>query len=561
MKIVIAQQNYEIADFTKNFSKISKAVDSAIRNGAHLIVFSEMTMGGHPAHDYLLMDDFIHKCHQQIHQLLPLSQKIHIILGGPDAVRKKETSVLYNAAFVLSKGKIIHTVHKQQLTATGILNECKYFTPGNTLEPVRLGNKNVLITIGEDLWYPYCNRNSAGDMKSLTGANVDLIVNLAGIPFNYSVAGDKKLGLKDIAQQSGVPVIHCNSAGSQTDVIFSGNSIVADAAGNLICELPHFEEETAQVEWREDGSFDKMTIEPFELSRNQLSNPKELIADLNIALIHDALVLGIRDYFEKNGFTKAILGSSGGLDSAVTLALACKALGSENVLAILMPSIYSTAHSVSDAEQLSIHLNNPYQIIPIKDIYDQFLTALKPHFRDLPFNVAEENIQARTRGVLLMAMANKFGHILLNTSNKSELSVGYGTLYGDLAGGISVLGDCYKLQVFELAKYINLHEEVIPTHIITKPPSAELRPEQKDSDSLPQYDILDPILYQYLERLENATSIVAQGYDETTVHRIINMIHRNEYKRHQFCPILPVSSRSFANRPMPVVSNYIVETQ
>jgi len=280
--------------------------------------------------------------------------------------------------------------------------------------------------------------------------------------------------------------------------------------------------------------------------------------ELNISQVYDAIILGIKDYFSKMGFTKAIIGSSGGIDSAVTIGLACEALGKENVRAILMPSEFSTSHSVSDAEQLSKNLGNPYDIIPIKKIFDSFIAELHPVFNDLPFGIAEENIQSRTRGNLLMAIANKFGYILLNTSNKSELATGYGTLYGDMAGGIGVLGDCYKLQVYELAMYINRKNEIIPQNIITKPPSAELRPDQKDTDSLPPYETLDEILYQYIERVQGPQEIKAMGFDAQLVDRILKLVNRNEYKRNQFCPIIRISPKAFGSgRRMPIVGNYL----
>jgi NAD+ synthase (glutamine-hydrolysing) len=294
----------------------------------------------------------------------------------------------------------------------------------------------------------------------------------------------------------------------------------------------------------------------------KISDPEQVIGYLtresNIAQIYQALVLGIRDYFSKMGFTKAILGSSGGIDSAVTLAIACDALGADNVTAVLMPSQYSTAHSVDDAVQLSRKLRNPYEIIAIKDVYDAFLKALKPVFKDLPFSVAEENIQSRTRGNLLMAIANKFGYILLNTSNKSELATGYGTLYGDMAGGISVLGDVYKMQVFALARYINRNGEIIPDNILTKPPSAELRPGQKDSDSLPPYELLDKVLYQYIERRQGPREIIAMGVEESLVRRVLKLVNTNEYKRNQFCPIIRVSTKAFGvGRRVPIVGKYL----
>jgi len=269
-------------------------------------------------------------------------------------------------------------------------------------------------------------------------------------------------------------------------------------------------------------------------------------------------VLGVKDYFNKMGFQKAILGSSGGIDSAVTLAIACEALGNENVYAILMPSPYSTNHSIIDATQLSKNLNNPYDILPIKDVYESFLTSLKPFFKDLPFSLAEENIQSRSRGNLLMALANKFGYVLLNTSNKSELATGYGTLYGDMAGGLSVLGDCYKLQVYELANYINRKQEIIPNHIITKAPSAELRPDQKDSDSLPDYEVLDQILFQYIEKRANPGRIKTLGFDARLVDKILKLVNANEYKRNQFCPIIRISPKAFGvGRRVPIVAKYL----
>jgi NAD+ synthase (glutamine-hydrolysing) len=269
-------------------------------------------------------------------------------------------------------------------------------------------------------------------------------------------------------------------------------------------------------------------------------------------------VLGIRDYFGKMGFTKAIIGSSGGIDSAVTIVLACQALGKQNVRAVMMPSQYSTGHSVSDAEQLSKNIGNPYDIIPIKDIYDSFLKTLEPVFKDTPFGIAEENIQSRTRGNLLMSIANKFGYILLNTSNKSELATGYGTLYGDMAGGLGVLGDVYKMQVYALAEYLNKEKEVIPQNIITKPPSAELRPGQKDTDSLPDYSILDKILYQYIEKRQGPKELVQLGFDGEIVAKTLKLVNTNEYKRNQFCPIIRVSSKAFGiGRRMPIVGKYL----
>jgi NAD+ synthase (glutamine-hydrolysing) len=334
--------------------------------------------------------------------------------------------------------------------------------------------------------------------------------------------------------------------------------------------MRYFEEDFIVVDTEEIAQEEKTRGHSNRLRRDfdkdmrvsKMKDPNMVIsymtAENNIKQIHDAIILGIRDYFKKMGFRKAILGSSGGIDSAVTLALACEALGKENVRAILLPSQYSSSHSVTDAEQLSINLGNPYDRVPIESIYHSFLATLKPVFKDLPFSVAEENIQSRVRGNLLMAIANKFGYILLNTSNKSELATGYGTLYGDMAGGLSVLGDVYKVQVYALAKFINRNGVIIPENIILKAPSAELRPNQKDSDSLPEYEILDKVLYQYIEKRMSPKEIIAMGIDSALVARVLKLVNTNEYKRNQFCPIIRVSCKAFGvGRRVPIVGKYL----
>jgi NAD+ synthase (glutamine-hydrolysing) len=346
--------------------------------------------------------------------------------------------------------------------------------------------------------------------------------------------------------------------GSQTEIVFDGASLVFDAQANLCAALPMFTEASALLELSDNGTILAPILEPASRMPDKELNPAKLEPELNIDQVYQALVLGIRDYFSKMGFTKAILGSSGGIDSAVTLAIACEALGAENVRAILLPSPYSTEHSVADAIALSTHLQNPYDVVPIHQVYTAMLQSVQPLFGDLPFSLAEENMQSRSRGNLLMAIANKFGYILLNTSNKSELATGYGTLYGDMAGGLSVLGDCYKLQVYTLAQYINRNKEIIPRNIIEKAPSAELRPGQKDSDSLPDYALLDQILYQYIEKRNGPEEIKQMGFDPALVNRTLKMVNTNEYKRNQFCPIIRISPKAFGvGRRVPIVGKYL----
>jgi NAD+ synthase (glutamine-hydrolysing) len=395
-------------------------------------------------------------------------------------------------------------------------------------------------------------------MDALMQQQPDIMLNLSASPFDYTHDEDRKSVIKNNVLKYKLPMFYCNAVGSQTEVVFDGASLIFDKDGNLYKALPMFEEAVESVVLLDDGTIDAPILEPASRMPDKELNPISLEPELNIGQVYDALVLGIRDYFTKMGFSKAILGSSGGIDSAVTLAVACDALGKENVRAILMPSPYSTGHSVNDAVELSKNLNNPYDIIRIDEVYSAFLKTLEPVFNNLPFSLAEENIQSRTRGNLLMAIANKFGYILLNTSNKSELATGYGTLYGDMAGGLGVLGDCYKQQVYALARFINRDKEIIPAGIINKAPSAELRPDQKDSDSLPDYAVLDQILYQYIERRFGPAEIKAQGFDPALVDRTLKMVNTNEYKRNQFCPIIRVSPKAFGvGRRVPIVGKYL----
>ncbi|HQW47069.1 MAG TPA: NAD+ synthase, partial [Chitinophagaceae bacterium] len=434
-----------------------------------------------------------------------------------------------------------------------------YFEPAFQWHVMTFKGKKLAVTICEDIWnlgdnplYRIC------PMDELIKQSPDIMINLSASPFDYTHVDDRKAIIKANVNKYKLPLLYCNAVGSQTEIVFDGGSFIFDQHANLIAEGKYFEEDLISVVIQDDGNIEMPIISNAADLPSQELNPLMYDHTLNIPLIHDAIVMGIKDYFAKMGFSKAILGSSGGIDSAVTLALACKALGAENVRAILLPSQFSTDHSVSDAEQLSKNLQNPYDTIPIKPIFDAFMTALQPIYQDLPFNVAEENIQARTRGNLLMAIANKFNLILLNTTNKSECATGYGTLYGDMAGGIAVLGDVYKMQVYALAKYINRDAEIIPQHIIDKAPSAELRPNQKDSDSLPDYRMLDAILYQYIERRQGPRDIINMGFEADIVNRTMKLVNMNEYKRNQFCPIIRVSPKAFGvGRRVPIVAKYL----
>jgi NAD+ synthase (glutamine-hydrolysing) len=543
MKIALSQQNYILGDFAYNISKIKQDIEKAILHQADLIVFSELAICGYPPTDFFDIDDFIEKCNQAVDELLPLSHQIGILIGSPTKNSKPEGKDLFNSAIMLHQGQRVATVHKTLLPTYDIFDEYRYFEPNKTFECVSFKGKKIAITICEDIWN-IGNENpmyEISPMDELIKQAPDFMINLSASPFSFSHSDERKQIVKENCLRYQVPIFYCNSVGAQTEIIFDGGSLVCDKLGNPIVEMSYFEEDFAVVDSQSLGL--EKEIQPFK-DKNER--------------IYKALVMGIRDYFAKSGFKKAVLGLSGGIDSALTCVLAADALGSQNVLSVLMPSEFSTSHSVDDALNLCKNLNSPYEILEIKDNFDSISGNLKPVFGDRAFDVAEENLQARIRGMLLMAVSNKFGNILLNTSNKSEMAVGYGTLYGDMCGGIAVLGDVYKTEVYDLSRYINRMTEIIPINSIEKAPSAELRPGQKDQDSLPPYEILDAVLFQYIEKKKSPMDIVAMGFEEALVRRIVNMVNRNEFKRFQAAPILRVSSKAFGyGRRIPIVAKYL----
>jgi NAD+ synthase (glutamine-hydrolysing) len=559
MKICIAQQNYHIGNFEENTNKILRAIEEAKKQGADIILFSEMSVCGYPARDFVEFNDFIEQCYQSIEQIKKAADTIGVLIGSPSRNPEKKGKDLFNAAFFLYEQKIIAEIHKTLLPTYDVFDENRYFESADSWKVVPFKGKKLAITICEDIWnlgdnplYRIC------PMDHLMEQAPDIMLNLSASPFDYTHDEDRKATIKANVLKYKIPLFYCNAVGSQTEIVFDGGSYAFDKDANLCGALPMFESDMQIFECNDDGSINAPILEPAARVPNKELNPSKLMPELNIDQVYKALVLGIKDYFNKMGFKKAILGSSGGIDSAVTLAIAVEALGKENIYAILMPSPYSTNHSVDDAVQLSINLHNPYDIIPIKDVYESFLGTLKPIFKELPFSLAEENIQSRSRGNILMAIANKLGYVLLNTSNKSELATGYGTLYGDMAGGLGVLGDCYKMQVYALAHYINRDKEINPQNIIEKAPSAELRPNQKDSDSLPDYEVLDQLLYQYIEKRIDPAAIKALGFDPILVDKTLKMVNNNEYKRNQFCPIIRVSPKAFGvGRRVPIVGKYL----
>ncbi|MBN3036170.1 MAG: NAD+ synthase [Bacteroidales bacterium] len=546
MKIALAQLNYHIGHFESNVRKITDTIREAKRREAGLVIFAELAVCGYPPRDFLEFSDFIDRCDKAVQSIARECMGISAIVGSPARNPDTKGKDLYNAAFVLSEGRVLSSHYKTLLPNYDVFDEYRYFEPNSRYELALLNGRRIAVTICEDLWNIGDDPLYRGNpMDELSRLQPDMIVNIAASPFHYDQAVVRKRVLRQNAEKYRLPLFYVNHVGAQTELLFDGGSMALNASGTVVDELGYFRENLHVVDL--EGIND---ILPDQTPEHEEPGKTELI--------HDALVMGIRNYFRKLGFEKAILGLSGGVDSAVTLVLACEALGPENVRAVLMPSAFSSDHSVEDARQLAENLNVRYDLIPVEEAYQSFLKTLYPLFSGHPFDIAEENLQARVRGVILMAICNKFGYILLNTSNKSEAAVGYGTLYGDMNGGLAVLGDVYKTEVYELARFINREQEVIPASTILKPPSAELRPGQKDSDSLPEYDILDRILYHYIEQRLGPNELIAMGFDEEVVRRTLSLVNTNEYKRYQTPPILRVSPKAFGmGRRMPIVARYL----
>jgi len=567
MKIALAQQNYHIGNFEENTRKIIEGIQWAKKEGADLVVFSELCICGYPPRDFLEFEDFIQKCYEGIDRVREHADTIGVLIGSPARNPRKEGKDLFNAVFLLHEKQVKAEIHKTLLPNYDVFDEYRYFEPAYEWQLIEFKGKKIAVTICEDIWNMGDNPlYRVTPMEMLAPLGPDFMINLSASPYNYAQDIVRNSIVKAHTLKYNMPMLYCNTVGSQTEIVFDGGSLVYDINGNRVKEMKYFEEDYQVFEldalMKKSGAINVMDKSAVFFSAQDVGTGEDVIQYLtnekNMEEIYQAIVLGIRDYFHKMGFTKAILGASGGIDSAVTQVLAVGALGKENVKSVMMPSTFSTSHSVTDAQELTKNLGNPSELVPIKNIYKSFLEELKPIYKDSHFGLAEENIQARVRGNLLMAIANKFGYILLNTSNKSELATGYGTLYGDMAGGLSVLGDVYKMQVYALARFINRHSEIIPAHIISKAPSAELRPNQKDSDSLPEYDTLDRVLYEYIEQRKGPREIIAKGYDPALVKRVLKLVNTNEYKRNQFCPIIRVSCKAFGvGRRVPIVGKYL----
>ena len=543
MKIVISQLNYVIGDIDGNTSKILEEISKARKVNADLIIFSELAVCGYPPKDLLDYPSFIDRCELAVKQIGENSSNIGVIFGAPSWNNLDRGKKLYNSAYFFENQKLLKRIDKTLLPTYDVFDEYRYFEPNKIFECISFRSEKLAVTICEDLWNIDDQKMyKLIPMDVLQNENPTLIINLSGSPYSYNHVEKRRNRMQQNAKKYSLPLFYVNQVGGNTDILFDGGSMFINKNGDIVEECAFYQEDFKIIEWSSGSVYP--------------DNHQDYY-DYDISLIHDALLMGIKDYFTKMGFKKAIIGSSGGCDSAVVHALAAKALGGENVKAIMMPSKYSSKGSVDDAVKLAENLNSPYRIISIEETVKSLNSSLEEEFEGLGEDITEENIQARSRGIILMAISNKYGHIVLNTSNKSESAVGYSTLYGDMCGGLSVIGDLYKEQVYELARFMNRDGKIIPQEIINKEPSAELRPEQKDSDSLPDYSVLDKILFHYIEEKKGWREIVKLGMDEDLVRRIIRLVDKNEYKRFQASPTLRISHKAFGiGRQMPIVAKY-----
>lgn len=521
MKVAVAQLNYVIGDFDAGKAKIIESVDRARRSGADLVVFAEHAIEGTPAYDLLCKVTFLERCEYALVEIASHCDDISVLIGLPIQSGAETIS----AVALIQNRRIIRYIGKKSITSP---DEKLCLASSKGCEYVRIAGKKVAVVVGEDI-----------DEDQQYGEYADIIVNPIADPYCRGVVESRYRKYGKVAYTSAKPTVYVNQVGAQTDVVYDGSSAVFDGRGEAICLLKNFEEDFAVV----DLDADNKALEiPYQ---NKTAN------------VFKAIKLGLADYFSKNGFQKACIGLSGGIDSAVVAAMAVETLGRERVRLLMMPSQFSTDHSVADAVDMAERMGVEYDVIPIMEAYKSITETMLPILGGTPFGLAEENIQARIRCVMLMAVFNKFGHIVLNTSNKSELAIGYGALYGDDIGAISILGDLYKCEIYDLARYINREREIIPENILLKAPSAELRPGQLDTDVLPPYEVVDSVLYRMIEEGQHREEIIGAGFDAEVVYRIHRMLVRSQYKRFQFCPTLRLSTRPLHQGViMPFTSKY-----
>ena len=547
MRVTIAQLNPTVGDISGNVAKIVRTLSECAPYLPDLVIFTELFLVGYPPKDLLERSWFIARAQEAVDELRRVSKGYPgtgILLGAPLPTAQANGKGLYNAALLLYQGEILARQAKSLLPTYDVFDEARYFDPAPEVQAVSFKGERLGIHVCEDAWTdptlwarrpPY----TFDPVQALAKQGATLFINISASPFNVGKEAVRFGLIREHARRHGIPFVYVNQIGGNDDLLFDGRSMCLDRRGEPLATLQPFSEQVQTIESDQPGIAGSYV-------------PQE-----EIASVHDALVMGLRDYMCKTGFSRAVIGLSGGIDSAVTCCLAVKALGQENVLGITMPSPYSSTGSIEDSRQLARNLGIEFRVIPISGIYQAYLDTLKEHFAGRPPNEAEENIQARIRGNILMAMSNKFGYLVLSTGNKSELAVGYCTLYGDMSGGLAVISDVPKTMIYELARYINREIEVIPCASITKPPSAELKPNQVDQDTLPPYPVLDQILHHYVEEGHSVQEIVARGFDPDIVKWVARAVDRNEYKRKQAAPGLKVTTKAFGvGRRMPIAARF-----
>jgi len=533
MKIALVQFNPTVGDLIGNADRIINFCHQAVAQHSDAIVFPELAITGYPPEDLLFRDDFIRRVEKELERISIACPLLPIIIGYPE----KGENALFNSVAVLQAGELVANYRKQQLPNYGVFDEKRYFKAGKQASVFKIGMQRVALTVCEDIWTPdVC--------EQIKQTKAKLVLNLNASPFEIGKTEKREKTVRDRVGEIGLPIVYLNQVGGQDELVFDGGSFVMNAEGTIVQSLPTFEEAIDYVEFNDSVVQDEATL------------PKVAKRE-NLESIYQGLVLAVRDYVSKNGFSGALLGLSGGIDSALVLAIAADALGGERVEVVLMPSKYTADMSNEDAVKQAEALGVKHQTIAIEPAVKAFSAMLEPAFEGLGADVTEENIQARSRGVVLMAISNKKRKILLTTGNKSEMAVGYATLYGDMAGGFAPIKDLPKMMVYALAKYRNELSPVIPERVITRPPSAELAPDQKDEDSLPPYPVLDDILERYIEQDQSREEILALGYEKAVVDRVLRLVEINEYKRRQSPPGVKITSRSFGReRRFPITSGF-----
>ena len=556
MKICLAQINPTIGAFKQNTRKICKFINAARKKGADLVIFPEMSVVGYPPKDMLEFSGFVDSNLKALEEVKNSVTGISAIVGFVDRNVAPRGKALYNAAAYIKNRKIVSRHYKSLLPTYDVFDEDRYFEPTHNISIAKISGRKFGISICEDAWgtdvvWPGTLHHK-DPIECMIRQGAEIIINISASPFTIGKQDTRLKMLINHVNRYHVPIVFVNQIGGNDDLVFDGSSVVINKKGVIVERALNFEEDLLMVEFK--GSDVRACIGKSKSVRKAIP---ARTGEGEVELVYKALVLGTRDYVKKCGFKKAVIGLSGGIDSAVTAVIATRALGRDKVLGVTMPSNFSSKGSVEDSEMLAERLGIDLETIPIKSVYNAYTKTLSSVFKGLPFDVTEENLQARIRGKILMAISNKFGYLVLTTGNKSELAVGYCTLYGDMCGGLAVISDIPKTMVYDLARYINRKKEIIPTDTIEKPPSAELRPNQKDQDSLPPYDVLDGVLRAYVEESKDVGDIVVMGYDESFVKDIISKVDRNEYKRKQAAPGLKVTTKAFGTgRRMPLAQRY-----